>query len=504
MGRVDGTCTKSYTTFFKKKEKTVHKSNDPDPTDIFTHCIKMDHNLVTQQLAYKVEMQRRQHVIKKRHDHIKRRQDEMQKEMNEMQNDQNEMQKFHNETMIKMIATATVSVAATVTTEELLTPEAYMEELQARKLVLNPITAPLELPAVLATSIPIAAITTATEILENATTITSQDLLPVSDAVSGIEYDGFSEEEEIMSPYEELQEYEEEMMTPAEEEFLAYKEHVRETRELFNRETCKLETCIPTAVNYDEDARDSYGEELKRKRCALDKCIPTTICAVDYYSYEETMTPEEEACEYEEHMRETRELLNRETCKLETCIPTAINDEREHMSLQELRADDEQRKRRRCELDTCIPTTVDIDEDEEDLRADDEQRKKRCVLDNCDRIDIFAYYKGGMSRAAIATKYSSPHQYIDKVLAITAAKTREGKFYEELELMNQYEAGATKIELKEFIWSYQGKTSKTRTEKRMGVQAIDTILSKEYIKKLKSTAIKRCMSQFLKENPGYK
>ena len=470
MGRVDGTCTKSYTTFFKKKEKTVHKSNDPDPTDIFTHCIKMDHNLVTQQLAYKVEMQRRQHVIKKRHDHIKRRQDEMQKEMNEMQNDQNEMQKFHNETMIKMIATATVSVAATVTTEELLTPESYMEELQARKLVLNPITAPLELPAVLATSIPIAAITTATEILENATTITSQDLLPVSDAVSGIEYDGFSEEEEIMSPYEELQEYEEEMMTPAEEEFLAYKEHVRETRELFNRETCKLETCIPTAVNYDEDARDSYGEELKRKRCALDKCIPTAICAVDYYSYEETMTPEEEACAYEEHVR----------------------------------ADDEQRKRRRCELDTCIPTTVDIDEDEEDLRADDEQRKKRCVLDNCDRIDIFAYYKGGMSRAAIATKYSSPHQYIDKVLAITAAKTREGKFYEELELMNQYEAGATKIELKEFIWSYQGKTSKTRTEKRMGVQAIDTILSKEYIKKLKSTAIKRCMSQFLKENPGYK
>ena len=466
MGRVDGTCTKSYTTFFKKKEKTVHKSNDPDPTDIFTHCIKMDHNLVTQQLAYKVEMQRRQHVIKKRHDHIKRRQDEMQKEMNEMQNDQNEMQKFHNETMIKMIATATVSVAATVTTEELLTPESYMEELQARKLVLNPITTPLELPAVLATSIPIAAITTATEILENATTITSQDLLPVSDAVSGIEYDGFSEEEEIMSPYEELQEYE---------------------------------------------------EELKRKRCTLDKCIPTAICAVDYcdddkYDDEEMMSPAEELLAYQEHVREARELLNRETCKLETCIPM------DEMTLEQLRATcipmdemtleqfsaSEQRKRRRCELDTCIPTTVDIDEDEEDLRADDEQRKKRCVLDNCDRIDIFAYYKGGMSRAAIATKYSSPHQYIDKVLAITAAKTREGKFYEELELMNQYEAGATKIELKEFIWSYQGKTSKTRTEKRMGVQAIDTILSKEYIKKLKSTAIKRCMSQFLKENPGYK
>ena len=118
------------------------------------------------------------------------------------------------------------------------------------------------------------------------------------------------------------------------------------------------------------------------------------------------MTPEEEACAYEEHVRETRELPNRETCKLETCFPTAINDDREDM-----RADVEQRKRRRCELDTCIPTTVDNDEDArdsmslEELRAYDEQRKwKHCVLDNCDRIDIFAYYKGGMSRAAIATK----------------------------------------------------------------------------------------------------
>ena len=129
--------------------------------------------------------------------------------------------------------------------------------------------------------------------------------------------------------------------------------------------------------------------------------------------------------------------------------------------------------------------------------------KRKRAIDICDHFSVFDdFHMKNKSKSQIADDYNINLSYVDEILSRSAAKTRAGRFYEQLELVTRFEAGATRGELKEIVWKYQGMTSKNKTGKHMGDVAIDTVLKKEYIDKLKSIAVKKCIARYLQDNPG--